>query len=92
MLKEVQQRLSDRKINVSLTPEAKSWVAKEGFDPLYGARPLRRTIQRFVENPLSKKILGGEFQEGDSVLVELDAGVLTFTKAETEALTSSKQA
>jgi len=92
MLKEVQARLSERQITVSLTSHAKSWLAKEGFDPLYGARPLRRTIQRSVENPLSKKILQGEFQEGDSVLVELDAGALSFTKAKAEALTPSKKA
>ena len=61
MLNEMQERLDERKVTVSLTPEAKSWLTKEGFDPLLGARPLRRTIQRSVEKSLSKKILEGEF-------------------------------
>ncbi|NQT71874.1 MAG: AAA family ATPase [Chloroflexi bacterium] len=80
MLKELQERLEERKITVSLTPESKSWLVKEGFDPLFGARPLRRIIQRSVENPLSKKILQGEFQEGDSIMVELEKDSLTFRK------------
>lgn len=80
MLEEMQERLDERKMTVSLTPEAKSWLAKEGFDPMFGARPLRRTIQRSVENPLSKRILQGEFQEGDGILVELGPGGLIFSK------------
>jgi len=61
-----------------LTEEAKSWLAKEGYDPLYGARPLRRAIERYVENPLSNKVLSGEFNEGDTVLVDLGDDGLTF--------------
>ncbi|MDD5092954.1 MAG: AAA family ATPase [Dehalococcoidia bacterium] len=80
MLNELQERLEERQITVALTAEAKSWLAKEGFDPLYGARPLRRAIQRFVENPLSKKILQGEFQEGDNVVADVDAKGLVFRK------------
>ncbi|MFO8011440.1 MAG: AAA family ATPase [Dehalococcoidia bacterium] len=80
MLNEVQSRLEDRKIKITCTPEAKSWLAKEGFDPVYGARPLRRAIQRFVENPLSKKILQGEFEEGSSVVVELGEEGLSFSR------------
>ncbi len=80
LVKEVQSRLSERGMNLTLSPEAKSWLAKEGFDPLYGARPLRRTIQRFVESPLSRLILQGQFQEGDDILVELGPEGLTFSK------------
>jgi ATP-dependent Clp protease ATP-binding subunit ClpC len=80
MLKEIQERLAERKITVSLTPEAKSWLAGEGFDPMYGARPLRRALQRSLENPLSKRILQGEFQEGDHILVERGGDGLIFTK------------
>lgn len=80
MITEMQERLMERKITVVLTAEAKSWLVKEGFDSLYGARPLRRTIQRSVENPLSKKILQGEFQEGDSIRVELEENSLVFHK------------
>ena len=55
------------------------WLAREGADPEYGARPLRRAIQRFVENPMSKRILGGEFKEGDHVKVILGEDGLEFT-------------
>ena len=82
MMRDVQKRLEDRKIAVVLTDEAKTWLAREGFDPLFGARPLRRTIQREVENPLSKKILLGEFREGDVVEVDVSPEGLVFSKAE----------
>jgi len=83
MMKEMQARIEDRRITVVLTEEAKSWLAREGFDPSYGARPLRRTIQREVENPLSRKILLGEFKEGDTVNVDLSPEGLVFSR-ETE--------
>ncbi len=87
LMKEVQKRLAERKIEVSLTEEAKSWLAKEGFDPIFGARPLRRAIQRYVENPLSKRILEGEFQESDSILVDLGPEGLVFSKGKASSLT-----
>ncbi len=77
-MKEVEKRLADRKITVVLTESAKDWLAKTGFDPTFGARPLKRTIQREVENPLSKKILQGEFKEGDEVTVDLSTEGLVF--------------
>ncbi|MGB2799333.1 MAG: AAA family ATPase [Dehalococcoidia bacterium] len=79
MIKDVQKRLVDRKITVELTEEAKVQLAKEGFDPVFGARPLRRTIQRQVENPLSKRILQGVFKEGDHVQVDAGSDGFTFT-------------
>ena len=81
LLKEVEERLQEHKITVSLTESAKDWLAKEGFDPVYGARPLKRALQRYVENPLSKKILAGDFESGDQVLVDAGEGELTFAKA-----------
>jgi ATP-dependent Clp protease ATP-binding subunit ClpC len=78
-IKEVQKRLADRKITVTLTDKAKDWLAKTGFDPTFGARPLKRTIQREVETPLSKKILQGEFKEGDEVKVDLSTEGLVFS-------------
>ena len=68
MAAEVQERL-DRSadISFSLTPAASEWLAKEGYDPTFGARPLRRALQRLVENPLSKGILSGNYAEGDHV-------------------------
>jgi ATP-dependent Clp protease ATP-binding subunit ClpA len=79
MMKEVQTRIEDRGITVTLTDDAKSWLAQEGFDANFGARPLRRTIQREVESPLSKKILMGEFKEGDKVKVDLSPEGLVFS-------------
>ena len=79
MAAEVQKRLTDREITFELTPEARQWLAKEGFDPTFGARPLRRTVQRHLETPVSKGILAGEFQSGDHILIDSGSGGLTFT-------------
>jgi len=78
MVGDLKKRLSERKLGVELSDGAKSWLAKEGYDPIYGARPLRRVIERYVENPLSSKLLRGEFSEGDTVTVGLGAKGLTF--------------
>ncbi len=79
LVEDLQKRLSDRKLEVELTEAAKSWLAKEGFDPLFGARPLRRAIERYVENPLSTKLLRGEFSPGDTIIVGCGDDGLTFT-------------
>ena len=79
LVKDLQGRLADRKLNIELSDKAKSWLAKEGYDPLYGARPLRRAIERYVENSLSTKLLRGEFGQGDTVMVDLGDKGLTFT-------------
>jgi ATP-dependent Clp protease ATP-binding subunit ClpC len=79
--KDLERRLADRKIALELTEGAKSWLAKEGYDPTYGARPLRRAIQRYIENPLSKRLLQGDFGEGDTVVVDLKDGELIFSKS-----------
>jgi len=79
MVKDLQKRLAERKLGVELTEKAKAWLAKEGYDPVYGARPLRRAIERYVENPLSTKLLLGEFSPGDTVIVSLKNNSLTFT-------------
>ena len=80
MVGEVQKRLTERQVTFDLTGEATEWLAKEGYDPVFNARPLRRFIQRHLENPLSKKILAGEVQEGDHIQVDLGEGELTFEK------------
>ena len=80
LVKDLQKRLADRKLGVELTEEAKSWLAKVGYEPLYGARPLRRAIERYVENPLSARILRGEFTGGDTIIVDLSDDGLTFSK------------
>jgi ATP-dependent Clp protease ATP-binding subunit ClpC len=81
MVKEVEARLLERGVTISLTGAAKEWLAKEGFDPVFGARPLRRAVQRDVENPLSKRILAGEFAQGDHVVIDADEHELALDKA-----------
>jgi ATP-dependent Clp protease ATP-binding subunit ClpB len=66
-LRNLRKRLAERKISLVLSDQAKEFLAKEGFDPVYGARPLKRAIQRFIQDPLALKILQGEFSEGDTV-------------------------
>jgi ATP-dependent Clp protease ATP-binding subunit ClpB len=68
----LQQRVADRKLTVTLTPEAREYLADKGYDPTYGARPLKRLIQREVQDALAMKLLSGELQEGDTV--EIDRG------------------
>ena len=77
------KRLEDRKIHVELTDEAKDLIIEEGYDPTYGARPLKRTIQRRILDPLAVRVLQGDFREGDTVRIDATAGELTFTKART---------
>jgi ATP-dependent Clp protease ATP-binding subunit ClpB len=79
-LKDVQKRLVDRKLTLSLTKAAKDLLAEQGFDPTFGARPLKRTIQRLVENPLAVQVLAGQYREGDTVVVDARDGALTFDK------------
>ena len=80
LAKDLQERLLERKLTVELTDEAKDWLAKVGYDPQYGARPLRRALERYVENPLAIRVLEGEFNEGDGIVVDLDGEELTFTR------------
>ena len=77
---EVRNRLEDLGIGIEMSDDAKDWLAKKGFDPLYGARPLRRAVQRYVENPLSNRILAEEFKEGDLVQVEATPEGLTYAR------------
>jgi len=90
-MKEVQARLSEHDIAVELTEAARSWLAKEGYDPDFGARPLRRAIQKYLESPLSMELLGGKFKDGAIVHVDVDKkeNKLTFTTA--KALEKKKQ-
>jgi ATP-dependent Clp protease ATP-binding subunit ClpC len=82
-LEEVTQRLIDNGLNVSLTKKAHLWLAKNGYTADFGARPLIRALQKFIESPLSKKLLEGEFKTGDTVVADLDPETedkLVFTK------------
>ena len=80
-LKGLLKRLSDRKISVELTEAAKGFLVAEGYDPMYGARPLKRTIQRRVLDPLAMRVLEGEFREGDRAVVDLRGSELVIEKA-----------
>jgi ATP-dependent Clp protease ATP-binding subunit ClpB len=80
-LARLRRRLAERGLELELTDEAKELVAEAGWDPTYGARPLKRALQRLVENPLALRLLEGEFEEGDTVLVDARAGELVFEKA-----------
>ena len=71
-MKDIRDRLSEHGISIELTDEASDWLADEGYDPKFGARPLRRTLQREVETPLSKKLLQGELEAGQTVVVDAD--------------------
>jgi ATP-dependent Clp protease ATP-binding subunit ClpC len=82
MTGEVQGRLDERGITVELTSDAKLWLAQEGFDPVFGARPLRRSVQRHMENPLSKAVLAGDFKSGDHVLIDATDAGLALSKVE----------
>ncbi|MBM3118889.1 MAG: AAA family ATPase [Chloroflexi bacterium] len=79
LILEVEKRLADRNIKLELDDEAKSWLLKEGYEPAFGARPLRRAIQRHVENPLSGRILQGDIKDGDTVVVGVEGERLTFS-------------
>ena len=75
---EVSERLAEHGLIVELSPAARTWLAEEGYDPAFGARPLQRALQKYIESPLSVKILQGEFTEGDTVIVDFlpDEGVV----------------
>ena len=77
----LRQRLAERGISIELTAEAKAQLATEGWDPAFGARPLKRVIQQRIENPLATRLLQGQFTSGDKILVQAGAGGFAFEKA-----------
>jgi ATP-dependent Clp protease ATP-binding subunit ClpB len=81
----LRERLAERRLGLEVTDEAKELLAEEGWDPAYGARPLKRAIQRLVENPLALELLEGRFTEGDTVQVAAAGGELGFRRAEATA-------
>ncbi|PIU24998.1 MAG: ATP-dependent Clp protease ATP-binding subunit ClpC [Candidatus Infernicultor aquiphilus] len=80
MLNDVKKLLEDQKIDFETVEEAKELLVKEGYNPNFGARPLRRTIERLIENPISEKILAGEFKEGECITIGAKDGKITFSK------------
>jgi ATP-dependent Clp protease ATP-binding subunit ClpB len=87
-LKDLRRRLAERKLQLEVTPEARKVLAERGYDPVFGARPLKRTIQRMIENPLAVEVLAGRFGEGDTIVVEPDGDTLRFKKEEHAAVAS----
>jgi ATP-dependent Clp protease ATP-binding subunit ClpB len=83
-LERLRARLAERGIGLELTDDAKQELADAGWDPTYGARPLKRAIQRLVENPLALRLLESEFTDGDTVRVDARDGELVFEKAAAE--------
>ncbi len=86
------KRLDEQKISLELSAAAKEILVQEGYNPVYGARPLRRTVQRLVETPLSRMLLKGEFESGDKVLVDVDNGELVFQRSSVIAIESKHPA
>jgi len=74
------KRLAEKRITLTLTPTAEELLGREGYDPVYGARPLKRTIQRLIQDPLALKLLEGEFKEGDAVVADAKGGEIVFRK------------
>jgi ATP-dependent Clp protease ATP-binding subunit ClpB len=74
----VQRLLKDRKIALDLTDAARRWLGRVGYDPVYGARPLKRAVQKYLQDPLAEKILGGEIPDGSTVRIDEGDGALEF--------------
>lgn len=77
-LKKVEQNVHEFGYKINFSDTVKDYLAHEGFDPVYGARPLRRAIQRMIENPLSRHIIGGKFKKGSTIKIDIDRGEITF--------------
>ncbi len=90
-MKEIQGRLNTFGISAALTSAARTWLAKEGYDKAFGARPLKRALQKFVESPLSMKLLQGDFKDGGSILVDLDSEKNEIVFMEGEKIPKSKK-
>jgi ATP-dependent Clp protease ATP-binding subunit ClpB len=76
------KRLADRKIHITLSDAAKDFLVREGYDPVYGARPLKRALQRLLLDPLALRVLDGEFRDGDTVAADLTDGKISFAKGQ----------
>ena len=76
-LKRLEKLLADRRITIALTDEAMQWLSDRGYDPVYGARPLKRVIQKELQDPLARRILEGRIKDGDNVNVSVEGSVLS---------------
>ncbi len=80
-LRQLEERLKRRNISLKVDEDARQWLADEGYDPVYGARPLKRVIQRYVQDPIAEKLLSGEIRDGDTVIVDVGDGALVIGPA-----------
>ena len=85
-LRHVADRLAAKRITLELTPAAKAWLADRGYDPAYGARPLRRLVAKAVGDELARRLLAGELADGDMVQVDADGDRLTFARRQPAAV------
>jgi len=76
----LEKRLGERRLQLAVTPDARSWLAERGYDPIYGARPLRRLMQHEIDDKLARALLAGEIQDGDTVMVDLKGDELTVAR------------
>jgi len=90
LMKEVKERLTDKNIDIRITHAAKEFLAKEGYSPMYGARPLKRAIQKYIENPLAEELLEGKFVEGSIVQVDKGDDGLVFKDLSNQSKEASK--
>jgi ATP-dependent Clp protease ATP-binding subunit ClpB len=91
-LARLRTRLAERRIGLELTPAAEELIAEEGWDPAFGARPLKRAVQRLVENPLALELLEGRFGDGDLVRADVDGDAIAFTALQSADRSSSAPA
>jgi len=89
-LRRLAELLAQQQIDLDVTPAAKTQLADEGYDPSYGARPLKRTIQRRLQDPLAMELLQGRFRAGDTVLVDVEDGEYHFSPAQEPSLVESE--
>ena len=80
-MNDIAERLREQDVEISLTDAAREWLANEGYDPQFGARPLRRTLQRYIENPLSLQLLGGQVEHG-AIVADIDDDKIVFRTAQ----------
>jgi ATP-dependent Clp protease ATP-binding subunit ClpA len=91
LLHGLERRLLEQDLRIELTPAARGLIVREGTDPAFGARPLKRTIQRYVENPLARSIVAGEFKPGDRITADADrvSGTLVFSTGTATVVTEN---
>ncbi|MDP9028582.1 MAG: AAA family ATPase, partial [Actinomycetota bacterium] len=76
----LERRLAERRLQLAVTPNARAWLAERGYDPIYGARPLRRLMQHEIDDKLARALLAGDVRDGDTVMVDLGEDALSVTR------------